>query len=130
MATWKFIDRDGTPACARCLAALKDGEIVHLPGCRAASVSAGDYEVDLIINLKDQGLAHADGSGCGCNGEHDLTVAVDLEAHELHPDYECEVPALTAEAVQRLHEQAHPKGTAYAENCREPACQDALQAVN
>jgi hypothetical protein len=126
MATWEFIDRDGTLSCTRCLAGLKDGKIVHLAGCRAAGVSAGDYEVDLIINLKDQGLVHADGSDCGCSGDHDLTVAVDLEAHELHADYQCEVPALTAQAVQRLHELAHPEGAVYAENCREPECQAAL----
>lgn len=105
MATWKFIDRDGTLSCARCLAGLRDGQIVHLPGCRAAGVSTGDYEVDLIINLKDQELAHAEGSKCKCSGE---------------------VPVLTAAAVQRLHEQARPKGTLYAENCLDPACRDAL----
>lgn len=130
MTTWKFIDRNGTLSCERCLAGLKDGKIVHLPGCRAVSTGAGDYEVDLTINLKDQGLVHAEGSKCKCHGEHDLTVAVDLEAHELHADYQCEVPVLTAEAVQRLHEEAHPKGTAYAENCYEPACQAALREAN
>lgn len=124
MTTWKLATLNGELCCARCFAPLRGDEIVHKADCRAPN---GDYEVDLIINLKDQGLAHAEGSDCGCDGEHDLTVAVDLEAHELHPDYECEVPALTAEAVQRLHELAHPEGTAYAENCREPACQDALR---
>ena len=84
------------------------------------------YEIDLTVDLAAQKLAHADGSACTCKGGHALTVAINLEEHMLHRDDECVVPELTAEAIQRLHEEAHPKGTLFAEYCPERACQEAL----
>ena len=84
------------------------------------------YEVDLAVNLAAQGLAHADGSACTCEGGHVLTAGIDLAACLLHRDDECEVPVLTAAAVQRLHEEAHPKGTLFAEYCPELSCREAL----
>lgn len=41
------------------------------------------------------------------------------------------VPAGGLEKVlQALHEQAHPDGAAYRENCLEPACADAWRLLN
>jgi hypothetical protein len=90
------------------------------------STDEGDYEIDLAVDLAALKLAHADGSACTCKGGHALTVSIDLEEHMLHRDDECEVPALTAAAVQRLHEEAHPKGTLFAEYCPELTCREAL----
>lgn len=87
---------------------------------------ADGYEVEIDIDLAELKLAHADDSDCTCKGTHRLTVSLDLENNELHADYECKAPMLTAEAVQRLHEQAHPKGTLYAENCFEASCREAV----
>jgi hypothetical protein len=89
------------------------------------------YELDLVVNLDKLGLAHAPGSECKCSGKaHELTVTVRLEDHELHMDGECEPPLSAEGSLQALHEQAHPAGTAYFENCREPACREIRESAS
>lgn len=80
-------------------------------------------ELDLVVDLGKLGLAHAPDSECKCGGKaHEMTVTVSLEDHELHMSGECEPPLPAEEALQALHEQAHPDGAAYFENCQELAC--------
>lgn len=129
MITWRFTTRGGKPACADCLAPLQGDSIVHQPGCRPATLAADGYEMQLTIDLAEHKLAHADGSTCRCKGKHDLTVPVNPEEHGLHPNDECVMPDLTAEAVQRLHEEAHPKGTVFAEYCDQPSCREAMSRL-
>jgi hypothetical protein len=75
----------------------------------------------VTIDLKAAGLTHAPGKSdrCGQDG-HDIPwEAVTgwdnpdlLDADEIAP------------ALQKLHEQAHPDGAAYWQNCRERGCAD------
>ena len=73
----------------------------------------------ITIDLKAAGLTHAKGKSdrCGTDG-HDIAWTA-VTAWE-NPDLAD--TAAIAPALQVLHEQAHPDGAAYAENCREPGC--------
>jgi hypothetical protein len=87
------------------------------------------HEIDVTLDLAALGLAHAPGSTCECKGKaHPVTISIEPEQHELHLDADC--PADRADAVetvfQSLHEQAHPEGAVFAENCRERGCYDAI----
>jgi hypothetical protein len=87
------------------------------------------YELELTVDLGKLGLVHAPGSVCQCDGKaHAMPVTVNLEDHELHADGECGIPVASEEAAQALHEQAHPEGTAYFENCREPSCREVRES--
>lgn len=132
----RFVIRDGQFTCAYCGVAVTEGRVVHEPECRmvrpvvywTANQSGGmaGHDLALVVSLKDLRLRHAPGSGCTCRGlAHEISVAIDPADHELHSDYDCTQPGpLDAGVLQALHEQAHPEGTAYAENCRERGCID------
>ncbi len=81
----------------------------------------------VTVDLKAAGLTHAPGKSDKCSGEHEVDekfVTADLAAADW-------VPADgLGKVLQALHEQAHPDGTAYWENCREPACADARYLLN
>ena len=77
----------------------------------------------ITVSLEAAGLTHARGKSDKCNGEHDIDMlsVVSLDS----PDW---LPADGLSAVlQLLHEQAHPEGTAYWENCTERGCADAAE---
>jgi hypothetical protein len=87
-----------------------------------------DDEFEVTLNLAALGLAHHPDSTCPCDGTvHPVAVPFNPGELGLHQDYECPSDrADAAEAVlQELHEQAHPEGAVFAENCREPGCIDA-----
>lgn len=81
----------------------------------------------VTVDLKGAGLTHAPGKSDKCGGEHEVDemfVTASLAASDW-------VPADGLEKVlQALHEQAHPDGSAYWDNCLEPACADAWQLLN
>lgn len=72
----------------------------------------------LTIDLEAAGLTHARGRSDKCNGAHDIDMlsvtGIDdpdlIRADDLGP------------VLQSLHEQAHPRGTARREYCRERGC--------
>lgn len=80
----------------------------------------------VTVNLQAAGLTHAKGQSDRCDGEHDIDIA--SVVYITDPGW---VPAggLTA-VLQALHEQAHPHGTAYWDNCGEPACTAARDLLN
>jgi hypothetical protein len=81
----------------------------------------------VTVDLKAAGLTHAPGKSDKCDGQHE----VDEEFVSIDPGTAGLVDADGLEKVlQALHEQAHPAGTAYWENCREPACTDARELLN
>jgi hypothetical protein len=75
----------------------------------------------VTVDLKAAGLTHAPGKSDKCGGMHMVhgEAIADFEAPGLVDAYGPE------KALQALHEQAHPGGPAYWENCRDPACADA-----
>lgn len=79
----------------------------------------------LTVDLKAAGLTHAAGKSDKCGGEHELD-----EKHVTGVIGSSWISVDGLEALfQRLHEQAHPDGAAYLENCREPACADAYDLL-
>jgi hypothetical protein len=73
----------------------------------------------VTVDLAAAGLTHAKGKSdrCGTDG-HDIdwTAIKDWENPDLI-DFDAIGPAL-----QALHEQAHPRGAAFWQNCRDPGC--------
>lgn len=83
------------------------------------------YKVDTTLDLKALRLTHAPGNDCTCAGVHPVALVIDLADHDLHRDGECDDPAYTGDiddALQALHEKAHPDGTVFVGRCREPEC--------
>lgn len=84
---------------------------------------SGDlYEAEVVIDLKQAGLTHSKGKADECDGQHTVpakAVSIDLAKAGLFPA--AEVPDYER-ALQLLHEQAHPDGPLYFENCRERGC--------
>lgn len=128
----EFTMEDGAVRCAGCGAQLINAAIEHSPGCEAtcrghhanALGEAADWDIDVELDLRELGLQHRPGSGCGCKGRaHPVSVGFDPEGHGFI--HESDTAAWDAEVLQVLHEQAHPDGVLYAENCREPGCADA-----
>lgn len=79
----------------------------------------------VTVSLKAAGLAHAAGKSDNCGGWHDIS-----EEHVTGTAGSSWVPADgLKELFQQLHEQAHPGGAVYLENCREPACEDAYAVL-
>lgn len=76
--------------------------------------------VEAELNLKELGLTHAKGKNDKCDGLHTGEVEID-EPFDMDG---------LEEALQRLHEIAHPEGTLLFRNCREPGCWDAVEAIN
>jgi hypothetical protein len=131
----RLMIRDGRWTCGYCGAGIENEEMVHETGCRAVrpvffgvpDVAIGvDYEMTLTLDLHDLGLQHGRGAGCQCRGlAHRVTIFIDPAQHDLHRDDDCPADTpLAAELLQALHEQAHPEGTVFAENCRERGCID------
>lgn len=77
----------------------------------------------ITIDLKLAGLTHAKGKSDGCAGEHaiDMDAVTDLDNSGL-----IELASLVP-ILQLLHEQAHPRGTAYWHACRESGCTEAYE---
>lgn len=74
----------------------------------------------VTINLTAAGLTHTKGKSDYCGGEHDVPVSAVVYIDD--PDW---LPADDVTPVlQALHEQAHPDGAAYWQNCRERGCAD------
>ena len=73
----------------------------------------------VTVDLKAAGLTHVKGKSDSCDGEHAIDGEHVTGLAGLVPADGLE------ELFQRFHEQAHPEGTAYWENCQEFACQDA-----
>lgn len=75
----------------------------------------------ITIDLAAAGLTHAKGKSdkCGTDG-HDVDW-LSVTTWE-NPDL-VETDAV-ATVLQTLHEQAHPDGAAYFQNCRERGCAD------
>ena len=76
----------------------------------------------ITVDLAAAGLTHAKGKSdrCGTDG-HDIPW--DAVTGWDNPDLTD--AAAIAPALQSLHEQAHPHGAAYWQNCREPGCAEA-----
>lgn len=91
----------------------------------AAGVTAADPAGTVVINLGSAGLTHARGKSDACGGAHPVSMLAVMEiddpdlvdAGELGP------------VIQALHEQAHPDGCAYWENCRQPGCAEAYDLI-
>ena len=80
----------------------------------------------VTIDLAAAGLTHAKGKSDRCDGEHDVDMLSVTSLDD--PDW---TPAGGLPAVfQVLHEQAHPEGAAYWQNCREPGCAEAYDLLN
>lgn len=103
-----------------------------------ASKRAGNDEpedahtIDTALDLKTLRLTHAPGNDCTCAGIHPVSLVIDLADHDLHRSGECDDLAYagdTADALQALHEKAHPDGTVFVEYCREPACVTLREAL-
>lgn len=133
----RLIIRDGQWTCGYCSARIENEIMRHAPQCRmvrpvpAETADQGsdrpDFELDIVVDLKELRLRHEAKSGCKCRGiAHEMTIVIDPADHDLHPAYDCVAaePDTVQAAVQVLHEQAHPEGTLYAENCRERGCDD------
>lgn len=89
--------------------------------------SSYEYELVLNVSLSDRKLKHSDESDCKCDGkQHEMTIYVDLADYELHSDHDCFIPDFSINALQKLHEQAHPQGSMYVGNCAERSCRDIL----
>ena len=83
------------------------------------------WEARVSIDLKEAGLTHAKGKADGCDGMHTVEarhVTIDLAAAGLVPADELWDHG---KVLQNLHEQAHPEGAQFWENCREPGCAEA-----
>ena len=84
------------------------------------------WQAPVVIDLKEAGLTHAKGKADGCkDGQHPVpeeAVTIDLADAGLVPA--ADLPDV-AGVLQALHEQAHPEGTQYWENCRERGCAEA-----
>jgi hypothetical protein len=91
------------------------------------------YELDITVNLAELGLAHAPGSACKCDGRaHPVSINIKPEEHDLHREDDCpalDYPDVTEAVLQSLHEQAHPDGTVFTENCREAGCLEARELL-
>jgi hypothetical protein len=91
------------------------------------------FHITVQLDLEALGLRHAEGSTCPCavgDDGHQVVLEIDLEDHGLHDEADCRADILETEGtLQSLHEQAHPKGAVYAENCREPGCVDARRLL-
>jgi hypothetical protein len=106
------------------------------------------HPVEVVLNLEDLGLVHAPGSQCDlekckADGGHRAEILVDLDGSGLHREDDCDhddcwFEAASSEtgpgsakrrALQEAHEQMHPRGTVYVENCWEPACRHLLGAA-
>jgi hypothetical protein len=72
----------------------------------------------ITIDLEAAGLTHAKGKSDKCNGEH----GIDMLSVLLTDDSGLVRPDDLAPLLQALHEQAHPEGAAYWQNCRERGC--------
>lgn len=85
------------------------------------------YQAPVVIDLKEAGLTHSKGKADGCDGNHtvaEAAVTIDLDKAGLVPA--SELPDF-GKVLQALHEQAHPEGTAFWENCRERGCAEAAE---
>lgn len=83
--------------------------------------------VDATIDLTTENLRHAPKAGCTCGRtKHPVTVDLDLQdvlEYARKDGYTAEFfPEPWEKALQQLHEQAHPDGTIYVSQCREPGC--------
>jgi hypothetical protein len=76
----------------------------------------------VTIDLAAAGLTHAPGKSDRCDKAdgHDI----DWLAITSWDNPELREVAEVSAALQALHEQAHPHGAAYWQNCREPGCAD------
>lgn len=80
------------------------------------------YECPVVLDLKEAGLTHARGKADKCGGQHQVAapaVTIDLAGAGLVPREDL---GALGEALQALHEQAHPQGTLYWASCRERGC--------
>jgi len=80
----------------------------------------------VTVDLAAAGLTHAKGRSDRCGtGGHDIawTAVTDWE----NPDL-VDVADVTP-VLQALHEQAHPDGPAYWENCRLRGCAEAADVI-
>ena len=76
----------------------------------------------VTIDLEAAGLTHARGKSDRCDGgRHDVDMASVVSLDDPGWTPTDGLPAV----FQALHEQAHPEGAAYWENCREPGCSEA-----
>jgi hypothetical protein len=104
-------------------------------------VSGDPAEVEVFLNLKELGLAHAPEAPClqeTCKKEglHYATILIDLEDNDLHADDGgCVHPddigpdERQLESLQEAHERMHPHGTRYIESCWELTCRHLLGAA-
>jgi len=87
------------------------------------------YQAEVVIDLKEAGLTHAAKKADGCDGQHKVpaaAVTIDLDTAGLIP---VEETWDHARVLQVLHQQAHPDGTLYFENCRESGCAEAADLL-
>ena len=80
----------------------------------------------MTINLGAAGLTHARGKSDRCDGEHDVDMVAVTALNS--PDW-TDADALPG-IFQVLHKQAHPDGTEFWDNCREPGCAQAYDLLN
>jgi hypothetical protein len=80
----------------------------------------------VTISLEAAGLTHAKGKSDRCNGEHDVDMLSVIALDS--PDWTATagLPAV----FQALHEQAHPDGPAYWDNCMLRGCAEAYDLMN
>jgi hypothetical protein len=89
-------------------------------------------DVDVTLDLRKLGLRHGTPTRahpkCGCGGEHPAHVEIDLDEEDLVRASEVPVIMGIEDALQRLHELAHPDGTLLIASCREPECTEVVLA--
>jgi hypothetical protein len=92
---------------------------------RESHCGEGLYEAPVIIDLKEAGLTHASGKADKCDGRHKVEaghVTIDPAEAGLVP---AEDLWDQSTVLQMLHEQAHPDGAQFWQNCRERGCTEA-----
>jgi hypothetical protein len=80
----------------------------------------------VTVDLAAAGLTHAKGKSDKCGGTHE----VDAQFVTRGDDDEWVSADRLVPLFQKLHEQAHPKGVLYWENCREQGCAEALALLS
>lgn len=90
--------------------------------------SDSTFPVIVHVNLRDAGLRHAPGKGGCCDGS-DHGLGVDIEEPDIEriiDRYADPYTDIDDDVLQALHEQAHPDGSLYWQNCRERGCSDVI----